>query len=208
MTRAKRDTSPEILMSRVVDGEATAADWESFRQIAESDPTLWREMAEHQRDHHELSAMVASAIAIADEVEAPAHAHMEQRMVSRLRIVGAWGGWAAAAAVALMWTAGQLNPTPTVPQNNTAGLNIPTGDLLSRYLEQGKKSGQVVGELPDKVLIETRPVQSGDGYEVYYIRQIIEKARVPDLYTFGTDDTGQAVPVRIEVVSPKPLGPT
>ena len=96
----------------------------------------------------------------------------------------------------------------TVPQNNTAGLNIPTGALLTRYLEQGKKSGQVVGELLDKVLIETRPVQNGDGYEVYYIRQIIEKARVPDLYTFGTDDTGQAVPVRIEVVSPKPLGPT
>jgi hypothetical protein len=198
----------EVLMSRLADGEATARDWESFKTVADRDPTLWREMAEYQRDHAELSQMVQAAIAVADAVDAPAHAHMEQRMTDRLRIFGAWGGWAAAAAVGLMWVVGQsaLTAQPGM-ERNTAGLINTPGEFLKGYLEKGKATGQVVGEMPDKILVETRPVTDGAGYEVTYIRQIIERTIVPDLFTFGVNDAGQPVPIRLEVIDRRPLGP-
>src|SRR5205814_9542886 len=66
----------------IVDGEAGAGDWHAFRSMAEREPSLWRELAEYQRDQSELSAVVASAIRIADDVEAPVHE--EDRKSTRL----------------------------------------------------------------------------------------------------------------------------
>jgi hypothetical protein len=67
--------------------------------------------------------------------------------------------------------------------------------------------------LPDKVLIRATPLALKDGsigYEIFYVRQILERAQVPDLYTFGAtqDELGRAtiqpVPVRINAPA---LGP-
>ena len=41
------------------------------------------------------------------------------------------------------------------------------------------------------------PAESGEGYHVFYLRQILEHRTVPELYEMtGQDESGQAVPVR------------
>ena len=56
----------------------------------------------------------------------------------------------------------------------------------------GQKAGSVVGEVPTKAMVEVRPAENGQGYEVIYIRQILERVHVPELYrATGVDDRGQ-----------------
>ena len=61
----------ELLISRVVDGVAQEHDWAEFRRLADQDPSLWRELAETQHNHTELTALVQAvmggiALAIVD----------------------------------------------------------------------------------------------------------------------------------------------
>jgi anti-sigma factor RsiW len=207
MSRANHDI--QVLMSRVVDGEATAEQWEQFQGLAEQNPTLWRELAEHQRDQGELTLAIASEISVADRVHAPVHEHMTESFTQRLRTVVTWGGWAAAAAVALMWGGAQRH-SPGLADSRTASLvAAPSspGDLLQQYLARGQESGQVVRELPEKVMIEARPVASG-GYEVFYIRQIMERTSVPRFYTPAQDEHLRPVLVPVELFGRSlPAGP-
>ena len=120
------------------------------------------------------------------------------------------------AVLAIGFYSGRLNLPQNSPSNpQAAGLVIPqltntpssaTEDHLARYLDQGYEEGRVVGELPDKVLIRATPMALQDGtigYDVVYVRQILERVQVPDLYTFGAtqDELGrsrmQPVPVRV-----------
>lgn len=204
----------DLLISRVVDGEASVEDWSVFRAMAERDPELWRELAETQGQHAELSAALAEAIAIADGVDAPVREYMAGRFNDRLRLLGAVGGWAAAAAVALAWVAGvQTNfggrgggAHPQDAESSRASL-MPGGltyrDAYRTYLDKGQESGRVVGEMPGKVLLDAQPAPDGKGFVVLYVRQIVERAVVDDLYQVGTDERGQPVPVR---VTPASLG--
>lgn len=214
-----RNNDAEMLISRVVDGEATPADWQAFRAMAEREPSLWRDLAEYQHDHAELSAAVQAAIAMADDVEAPVGVEMHRRFAERTRLVGSFGGWAAAAAIVLVWAVGMrgggYGSSPlNVPNNaslgpnlthNTAAAPMTAADAYQTYLDKGQESGLVVGEVPTRVLIEARPSKSG-GYEVYYLRQIMERKLVKELNTWGSDDLGRPVPVRFKVESAKPTG--
>ena len=52
-------------------------------------------------------------------------------------------------------------------------------------------------EMPTRVLVESRPADGGNGYEVLYLRQVLERTVVPDLYRFdGRDERGVATLVR------------
>jgi hypothetical protein len=61
----------------------------------------------------------------------------------------------------------------------------------------GKQSGRVLGEVP--VLCESKPAATGQGFEVVYVRQILERAEVHDLYRFSVDEAGNPLPVRVTV---------
>ena len=210
----------DLLISRIVDGEAADGDWNTFRSMAEREPSLWRELAEYQRDQSELSAVVASAIRIADGVEAPVDEEMGRRFSDRTRLIGTWGGWAAAAAVAVVWFTGGLNNREPSAPSNAAGLvnldklkpqdvvdnyvkegKITPQYLYDSYLDAGKETGRVVGEVPDRVLITARPMKAGGGFEVIYVRQIMERARVKELSRFGTahDEFGNPISVPFEI---------
>ena len=53
--------------------------------------------------------------------------------------------------------------------------------------------------MPERVLIETRPSETGRGYELLYLRQILERTVVPDLYKFyGQDEMGRPTLVRYD----------
>lgn len=194
--------APEALLERLADGEATTADWASFRAAAGIEPSLWQDLAEAQRTHAELCAQVQEVVALADRVEAPFEQHATESLSRRIRVVASWGGWAAAAAVLLVWKIGLV---PGIGPGNQAGLGpsspVTPEEAFKSYIDQGQKSGLVVGEMPARVMIETRPASTGQGYEVIYLRQIMERRVVPGLYKIITDESGKprAVPAEVEV---------
>jgi hypothetical protein len=192
----------DLLISRVVDGVAQDSDWAEFRALAEHEPSLWRELAETQHEHTELSALVAAAIAVADDVDAPVKEEMDRRFSERMRLVGTWGGWAAAAAIVLVWATGGgalglLTGGPEVQQGNFGpSIHYPqtASDALQSYLDRGREERRVVGEIPSQVLLEARPLKAG-GYELIYLRQIMERRVVKELNTVAQDETGRPVAV-------------
>jgi hypothetical protein len=194
------ETDRDLLISRAVDESASDADWEAIKKLAETDPTIWRDVARAQHEHAELASQVESAIAIADEIDAPVEAHMNARFSHRLRVVSTWGGWAVAAAMALAWVAPGLAPgrTPGAgPDQLQAGLGpkLTPQAALDQYIDQGKQEGSVIGEIPGHIIVETIP--QGSGVEVIFVRQIMERKHISRFYRQGQDELGRptAVPV-------------
>lgn len=116
---------------------------------------------------------------------------------------GAWAGWLAACVV-LAWVVAGSAPTPeTIPATTqqTGADVVPSlhepSEYLDRYVASGRETGRVIDELPTKVLLQSRRTDAG--YELVYVRQILERALVPDLYEFSAqDELGRWMPVRLE----------
>lgn len=196
MTGVDRD----VLITRVLDGEATPEDWAAFRAMAEREPAVWGDLAGAQQDRAELAGALAEAIAVADRVEAPIEVHAGERLRARFRTGAAWLGWAAAAAMALGAFSGRL---PGADRGLAAGGAQQAGlfpistpeDALRLYLDKGQQAGSVLYEVPERVMISSTPAPDGRGYTVVYLRQIVERQRVEDFYRLGQNEAGDAVPV-------------
>lgn len=129
----------------------------------------------------------------------------------RLRAVATWSGWLAAAVVAVAFVNPQLagrsgSPLPgtetqasLIPQRLSRDTSTSSADALREYLRKGNQDGTVIGEMPRKILMEAQPAIDGNGYEVVYIRQILERTRVNDIYRFSEDETGRATPVPVQI---------
>jgi hypothetical protein len=196
-----------ILISRVIDGDASEQDWQTLEGLALREPHIWRDLAEAQRDHAALMRGVASALALADVTPLPSHRDVFDRSGSasafqqRLHRLSAWAGWAVAAVIVLAFTpvGRHFRATNTTgPDLATIGPNFSTPDeALANYMTVGAKSGRVLGEVPTRVMVRSNPAAAGEGYEVIYLRQIIEKTNVRDLYEFsGQDERGEPTLVK------------
>lgn len=185
----------DILITRVIDRRATPADWVELEALGAADHTVWRELALAQRQDGALAGAVEDAVSAAGHVPLPVHS--AAGVHRRLRLVAAWGGWAAAAVVALMFSTPRLAPM-NGGGTHTAGPSLALPEMLSEYIDQGKKQGTVVGELPDKIVLDSTKTPDG-GTEIVFVRQIVEKARVDDLYRMTTDEAGNPRPVRIKL---------
>ncbi len=201
----------DILISRAVDGRARPEDWHTIETLGREEPAFWRDLALAQRDDRALSQAVSAAAGRADGIDLPEaeladaiRANPRAVVVRRTRLAAAWSGWAVAALVALaMVTRSQPVPGNATTSNLAgvpgAGAIGTAADALNSYLELGKKDGTVLGEMPDKLLVRTSKVEGGEGYEVVFVRQIVERARVPGLYKLSSDEAGNATPVRIVI---------
>ncbi len=193
MTGIDRD----ILITRVLDGEATPEDWAAFRAMAARDPAVWADLADAQQDRAELASALAEAIAVADLVEAPIEIHVGERLHARIKTGMAWVGWVAAAMLAI----GAINNQPTGQGGldaQQAGL-FPVHsaeDAAQLYLDKGQAAGSVLCEVPERVLLRSEQLADGSGFRVIYLRQFIECQQVEDLYRMGRNDAGQEVPIR------------
>jgi hypothetical protein len=207
----------DLIISHVVDGEATAEEWSEFEALAAAEPRWWRELAQAQRDAMSLRGAMSAACAVAERVSLAAddrasESHAMSGAVAgsshlRLNRLGAWIGWAVAAAVLIIASiqinnqrgGAGLSPTDNIRQ---AGLSNPiesAADAWNLYMDKGREDGSVLGEMPGRMLVESRPAPEGKGFEVIYIRQVMERAVVPDLYQVsGLDERGQPTlaPVR------------
>ena len=218
----------ELLISRIADGEAGREDWAAFSALAERQPAgeAWKELAAAQRDHAALSVAVGVALHGAERIELPsremAAVYLGRRDGAPTHIrtwsrMGSFAGWAVAACLALaMVNGGQFGQSPIVPLGgNGNAMNgssvIPASytinnadDAVKAYLDVGKKQNLVLGELPQRLLVESRPADNGR-VEVIYVRQFVERAEVKDLMRFGQDETGRPVPVRVAVPKVQPM---
>lgn len=200
----------ELLISRVVDGMAGPADWNALESLAAHDAGLWRELAACQRDAALLSAAVLRAAEKAQRIPLPESDTIriseERGGVERYSRARGWAGWAAAATLLVAFVAFRAGPADD--STSTAGLLPSLGRSaqtespmvhLDRYLEEGHDKGMVIGELPERVIVRTQPAPDGNGYEVVYLRQIMEKRTVPSLYKIETahDEAGRLVPVPV-----------
>lgn len=203
MTSAERD----ILISRVVDGVADEADWKSLDSLAASEPAIWRELAQSQRQQAKLLAAVDEALARIEDVSLPNPATYQ--FSARISSLARWGGWAAAAAVAIAWMGGVRAPSSSQgPLANPVSPILSASDALSAYLKKGQEEGKVISEVPNKLMIEAVPL--GDGsFEVYFVRQIVEKARMDDLYRQSFDESGRVEPgcVKLRMSTPRSGSP-
>lgn len=199
----------DVLIGRIVDGEASPEDWQRLATMAAGDQAVWAEVADTQRAHDALARAVERITAPADFVDLPSPGHAGENPVQhRLNLVSRWGGWAAAAAIVMVWTLGLRPPQTPVGQGErpqSAGLVSWTPDeAFSRYVDAGKQSGQVVQELPERVVYDTRPLESG-GFEVLYIRQVLERRVVDEVYRRAADEFGRPVevPARFDRLPPR-----
>ncbi len=189
----------DVLISRVVDGEATPRDWGALEDISAGDPGVWRELASAQRQQAELARCVEVATEAADRVDLPGDDAPSIRLSARLNLAARWAGWAAAAMVALAWV-GAGGPAASTTDVQSASLlpaSLGSDAALSLYLDKGKQEGRVLAEMPAKMLVGTRPAADGFGYEVVFVRQIVERTRVNDLYRLSSDEFGNAAPVPV-----------
>ncbi len=207
------DSARDLLISRVIDGRASSRDWDRFRALAAHEPAVWCELADTQTQHEAVRQELSGVIAIADRVELPVGPADDSHTRLRLSLVSKWGGWAAAAALLLVWSLG--NPATQHIGNDQSGTQtagIPMGNLGSiglvdaepeqafeQYLSAGQKTGRVIAEMPEQVVVETRPMPDGT-IEVLYLRQIIERRVIDQAYRQVLDERGNtvAVPVRVQ----------
>ncbi len=227
----------DLLISRVVDGVASDSDWSAMDVIARTDAAIWRDLAQAQRCNTDLTNAVHAAICGTDGVElatsagssvgawgrgredrdeAPVSFNIQEHAQKRFNAMARWTGWAAAAALALAWVSGVRtgNPSgglarPEGPAGAEASLlgTASASDLLAEYLRRGQASGNVVAEVPSKMMIEAVPMDDKvGGYEVYFVRQIVERTRVPNLYTFTESEGGQLQPVKARISAPRRQG--
>jgi hypothetical protein len=207
------DHARDLLITRVIDGRASADDWDRFRKLAANEPGIWVELADTQNQHEIVRDELRHAIACADRVDLPGGVIDETFTRQRMSLTSKWGGWAIAAALLIAWSLGlpSLQTTGSDPtQPETAGL--PGSGLISgiglqeaepeqafeRYLSAGQQSGKVIAEMPEQVVVETTPMPDGT-IEVIYLRQIIERRVVEQAYQQVRDETGNtiAVPVKL-----------
>ena len=200
----------DVLISRVIDGVASSEDWKIFRAVAAHDPSIWAELADTQQMDESVRASVHHAIDVADRIELPGGMIDDRTMRTRLDLVSRWGGWAAAAAILLVWFFGIPMGIDSSDQMKTAGFSptIPIGttllndaqpeQALNRYLQAGQQSGRVVGEMPEQIVIETRPMPDGT-IEVLYLRQIIERQILDHAYRQLHTETGRAISVPVKL---------
>lgn len=207
------DSARDLLISRVIDGRASTSDWDRFRALASREPEIWCELAETQEQHEAVRCELAGAIAAADQIDLPVGPIDDTHTRERLGMVGKWGGWALAAALLLAWSLGYpMLPTEGGSGNGTQTAGLPVGGLggiglteaepeqaFEQYMSAGQRTGRVIAEMPEQVVVETRPMPDGS-IEVMYLRQVIERRVIDQAYRQVRDDAGNtiAVPVRFE----------
>ena len=202
----------ELLVSRVIEPDATSKEWDELTAAAEADPQLWRRTVETLRDQQAITRAVNASVAIAQGVSSRpvsqpgGNVEVDRSPLGRPQLFR-WSGWAVAALVALAWVSGLSNFRSNGTMN--AGFVPPTltaAEHLQNYYTQGRREGRVFDEVPEKILVQIRPSPTGDGDEIIYIRQILERTTFPGLYHYkGEDESGRPTLVRFEANAKPPM---
>ena len=197
-------TREDVIIGRIVDGEASPSDWHDLDRIAEQDAAVWQRLAQAQRAHARLERAVEDEIAVAELVNLPLHReHAVHHFMSRMR---SFGGWAVAAVLALALI-GAYNPLSRGPSSSSiAGFGgIPLDQATpeqayDRYLKAGKQDGLVVGEM-QTMLVDAKDLDEASGGEMVIVRRVMERVSAKDVqfFTPKANEFGEPALMRVEV---------
>ena len=168
----------EILMTRLVDREASGAERDHFERLAEGDGSLWRDLALRQLDMGLLGDRVAQRTAEADRVELPAPPRRWVNLGVTL------SGWAAVIALGLVWalaTPGDrvdpgdsVRPVTAPADDGSASDPLTPEEHLRLYLQRDG----VLGEL-SPVMMTAEELPDGR-VRVRYVRRVEEYVDIDD----------------------------
>lgn len=176
----------EILISRIIDDEATDEDRVRFQQLATLEPLAWRRLALRQQDMLRLSADVDAATASMTAIDLPPAATSNTpgrtapaRRAWQLTNTIALAGWAAVLILGATWAlSAMFAPMPEADIAVDDGLEgaerstLSPDDYLGLYLEEGLRRGEVVGEMqPIFMRIEQR---DDDSFQLFFLRRLEE----------------------------------
>lgn len=199
-------TDRDVVLNRVIEGRASASDWRALRELAESDPAVWRDLEVMESQDSALCGAVAGAAEAARCVELPIESDVHRVLHARWGAARAWGGWIAAAAVIMAWSIGMPMGASEEMQGASIGPNMvridSPDDALRQYVDRGREAGFVVGLVPETQVVETRMLPDGGGVEILYVRQILERREVSHVYRLLEDEAGNVVPVQRSIVRP------
>lgn len=211
----------DVTLSRLLDGRGRAADWKRLKEAMGSNPALWDQLIGDAADQDALgdavalAGMRAEATVLPDAATLQAPLPFEQTQSTSGRrhdraVRAARLGWLVAACLALGMVSMWVRPQSANIGSQGAGIvsfdKMSASDLMEGYKARATREGTLVAEMPQRVVLETRPTADGKGHEVLYMRQFIERAIVDDLYKIGTDDAGRSVMVPASLSTTKPAG--
>ncbi|MBL8747231.1 MAG: hypothetical protein JNK58_12860 [Phycisphaerae bacterium] len=187
-------TREDVLIGRVVDGEASTSDWDSLERIAGADASVWERLGRAQRTHARLEREVEDAIALAELIDLPSEGSIASHgFNARLR---QWGGWAAAAVLGVAWLSISGITGSVGPGGNIAGVTareLSPDELLSQYMNKGQAQGRVMGEM-EPMLVDARDLGANKGKELIFVRPIIERAFVTDVSVMSVQKDEHGTP--------------
>lgn len=201
-------TREDVLIGRVVDGEASDTDWTDLERLARADADIWKRVAHAQRAHARLERAVEDAIAVAELVDIPVYRPARAFWGSMRSSLG----WAVAAVLAIAFVGrfqqylpGSSGPAQQAGLGSTLiPLNTASPDqAYDRYIRSGLADGRVVGEM-EPVLIEARQVPNAAGtptHEVIVMRRVVERFSGENLpvYTIRMNEHGIPIPTPYEM---------
>ena len=195
-------TREDVLIGRLVDGEATPADWAALDAVGAADPGVWKRLAQAQRAHARLEREVEDRIAVSELIDLPFDPHANGRSIAGR--IGRYAGWAAAAVMALALFGVRFGLPQEASETAVAGISLEsaTSDELRRgYVETGMASGRVLGEMPLRFLDTAPAGVEGDGRHVYFVRSFVERvpAETVIVHQWHQDEAGRPVSVPVNV---------
>jgi len=182
------------LISRVVDRCESAADWDALAELESERGEVWRELAQALRCEAELRSVMATELERADRVALPKTSTPPQRFA-----LPTWSGWVAAAACLALWFA-STRSEPEQPPVAPALAAVERDDaefVAENAPEETEDDAAVITELP-MVVVETKPAANGDGYEVVYLRRVLESRTVDQVLELAPDESGGLRPVPVD----------
>lgn len=144
----------EILLSRIVDHQATDQDHSRFEQLANDDSSLWRILAQQQQEMAALGDTVIEQLVAADLVELPAN----QASLNLIKPL-AFTGWAAAIIIAAVWI---MSPVKESSQ--------PTADLSADQHREEYENADFVNSAFDPIMLDWELMEDGR-IKIYYMRR-------------------------------------
>jgi hypothetical protein len=200
----------ELLISRMVDGEATDDDRRRFDRHAQAEPDLWRTLARRQEQMRRLTDEFEDEVAAAVDVAPPAFI----RTISPVRWGIALSGWAAVIILAFVLAVViRQSPSASHRDGQLTGSNllpdagVVTDDMSYEAHLQAYMQAPYVGDEMDPIVLQVDEL--GDGrLGIRVIRRIEEVLFIDDpavlpVNEFGVLDVSPAL-IR-EMLKVKPV---
>jgi hypothetical protein len=177
----------DLLAVRIAEGRESTGEMAEFRRLAAADPGAWEVLAELQRDDRELRALAVAATEPALDAKLP----FAEASAPRPRFAAA-AGWLVATALGIALVGGDaMRPREGATQVASLGPDLSSSAALKTYLDRGRAEGSVLSEIEPKTLLGSRPL-AGGGYELVFVRQIVERVEVPAVYRLDARLDGAA----------------